>query len=82
MHILLLLLFLSESVRPGLVTGRLAKVYKNQTKPAKLTKSIKTLQEESRQEGLKKEISSDNVGFKLLSKMGFSKETGIGKKGE
>lgn len=34
-----------------------------------------------REEGLKKPIGEDNIGFKMLMKMGFKGDGGLGKKG-
>lgn len=35
-----------------------------------------------REEGLKRRIGEDNIGYKLMLKMGFKGDGGIGKKGE
>ncbi|PRP79063.1 coiled-coil domain-containing protein [Planoprotostelium fungivorum] len=43
------------------------------------TKSLVQREEDSRNEGLSKEISEDNIGFKLLQKMGFKKGKTVGK---
>ena len=42
-------------------------------------KSYKQLQEDIRETGLKTQISSDNLGFKLMAKMGYKKGQGLGK---
>ena len=43
-------------------------------------KKLVVLMTESRERGLERELGSDNIGFKLLSKMGFQPGTGLGLK--
>ena len=45
----------------------------------KKVKSFKELQKDTRETGLKTEISSDNLGFRLMAKMGYKKGQGLGK---
>ncbi|XP_070576474.1 G patch domain-containing protein 11-like [Ptychodera flava] len=73
-----------ESVRPGLVPDKIAKQYKkeNAIKEKNLkskTKPLKVKEKEHLEEGLNKELSSNNKGFALLQKMGYKKGMGLGK---
>lgn len=43
-------------------------------------KSVRVQQEEGRAAGLQKQISSDNKGFQLLSRMGYVSGTSLGKR--
>ena len=66
-----------EDIRPGLTFSRSTKrkheIEKKRLESNKLhkTKSRKELEEESRNAGLDKAISTDNKGFALLQKMGY-----------
>jgi hypothetical protein len=52
-------------------------------KPAKLTKvSLQTLMEDTREKSLAMPISRDNIGFKLLQKIGYTEGEGLGKEGK
>jgi hypothetical protein len=52
-------------------------------KPAKLSKvSLQTLMEETREKSLAVPISRDNIGFKLLQKIGYTEGDGLGKEGK
>jgi len=80
--------FLSKIVdtRPGLSKGNGRKRKSNDgPRPSKSTptvKSVKVLQTEKLQEGLKTSLGSDNKGSKMLEKMGFKKGMNLGKKGD
>mmetsp|Transcript_1694 Transcript_1694/g.2821 ORF Transcript_1694/g.2821 Transcript_1694/m.2821 type:complete len:331 (-) Transcript_1694:245-1237(-) len=50
----------------------------NKKRPEKLL-PLHQRMEERREEGLAQQISQDNIGFKLLSKMGFKEGKGLGK---
>ncbi|XP_071962924.1 G patch domain-containing protein 11-like [Antedon mediterranea] len=78
----------SESVNPGLAWGKVAKQNKTQSRhieanksSKKIQKPLKIQQREQLEEGLKNEISSENKGFAMLQKMGYSKGMGLGKSG-
>jgi hypothetical protein len=52
-------------------------------KPAKLSKvSLQTLMEETREKSLAVPIGRDNIGFKLLQKIGYTEGEGLGKEGK
>ncbi|XP_033101183.1 G patch domain-containing protein 11-like [Anneissia japonica] len=78
----------SESVKPGLAWGKLAKQNKKESRhiefnktSKKVQKPLKIQQREQLEEGLQNAISSDNKGFAMLQKMGYKKGMGLGKTG-
>mmetsp|Transcript_38504 Transcript_38504/g.49722 ORF Transcript_38504/g.49722 Transcript_38504/m.49722 type:complete len:332 (+) Transcript_38504:26-1021(+) len=68
------------SVSSGEAENTARKKAKSETErgPAK-TLPLKQRMEQQRAEGMQKQIGQDNVGFRLLSKMGFKKGQGLGK---
>eukprot|EP00118_Oscarella_pearsei_P018676 m.192181 g.192181 ORF g.192181 m.192181 type:complete len:110 (+) comp39465_c0_seq28:34-363(+) len=80
--------FLTADTRPGLVfdkrVARKRKMEEERRKKDKETrkKPVRVIEKEKREEGLVKEIGSDNKGFELLSKMGYVKGMGLGKDGQ
>ncbi|GJQ67138.1 hypothetical protein Trydic_g21993 [Trypoxylus dichotomus] len=73
----------STDVRPGLLFNRTQKrtheMYKEKlTEKAKKPKTYHDQEKEAREKGLSTAISSDNIGFKLLQKMGFKEGNSLG----
>ncbi|XP_074647165.1 G patch domain-containing protein 11-like [Tubulanus polymorphus] len=73
-------------VRPGLITGPAARRITVETKQKESDarsrrKPLKQLEDETRQEGLKTSLTSQNKGFTLLQKMGYKPGMTIGKTG-
>lgn len=82
----MLLLFISETkdIRPGLLFNKSQKrtheLYKKQvTDTFKKPKTYKEQEKETREKGLSTAISADNIGFKLLQKMGYKEGKSLGK---
>ncbi|KAL1132043.1 hypothetical protein AAG570_011651 [Ranatra chinensis] len=80
---------LENDVRPGLIHCRILKrthelsKKKDKIEDEKKQKlTVKSLAEAKLKDGLEKPICSDNKGFNLLRKMGFSPGKGLGKSGE
>lgn len=76
----------TESVRPGLAWGKLAKRNQQETKhrannARNKLKPLKQREQEEREKGLKNALTSDNKGFAMLQKMGYKKGMGLGKEG-
>ena len=78
--------FLAVDTRPGLVfdkrVARKRKIEEETKRRQKETKKpVKQIEKEKRDDGLVKEIESDNKGYALLEKMGYVKGMGLGKDG-
>ena len=78
--------FLAVDTRPGLVfdkrVARKRKIEEETKRRQKETKKpVKQIEKEKRDDGLVKEIGSDNKGYALLEKMGYVKGMGLGKDG-
>ena len=77
----------TDDIRPSLLFNSTLKrshsIYKKQVEyNNKKPKTRHEREEEQRTEGLNKAITSDNIGFKLLQKMGYSEGKGLGRSGE
>ena len=73
-----------DDVKPGL-KSRNQKRKDRATKTAKIEpkhKRIKASEHEARTKGLATHISSSNIGFSMLQKMGYKEGMGLGKNGE
>lgn len=73
-----------QDIRPGLLFNRTQKrtheIYKKKVQEkAKRPKSYHEQEQETREKGLNTAITSDNVGFKLLQKMGYKEGKSLGK---
>ena len=78
--------FLQADNKPGLMPEIFMKKYKRVENAKvrgkqKATKSLKVKEAEKREEKLNTALDESNKGFALLSKMGFKKGMGLGKKG-
>ncbi|KAG5681438.1 hypothetical protein PVAND_010874 [Polypedilum vanderplanki] len=75
-----------QDVKPSLITNstvrRRNEIEMRQQKAKEKSKPIHEVQKEKLKEGLNKAISSDNKGFKLLSKMGYQAGTSLGTNSE
>ena len=73
-----------DDVRPGL-KSRNQKRKDRAVEPANIEpkhKRIKASEHEARAKGLATHISSSNIGFSMLQKMGYKKGMGLGKNGK
>jgi len=72
-----------EDVRPSLLINREKRkheIYKKKIDPSnKRQKTITELERESRDKGLTTALSTENIGFRMLEKMGFKSGESLGK---
>merc|ERR1712018_1108375 len=60
--------------------SRRRRILQNKAKKDSLKmKPKKVIEKETREKGLSTALSSDNVGFRLMAKMGYKSGTGLGK---
>uniref|UniRef100_A0A1B6KW23 G patch domain-containing protein 11 n=1 Tax=Graphocephala atropunctata TaxID=36148 RepID=A0A1B6KW23_9HEMI len=79
-----------EDIRPGLIKGRAqqhdhkmaVKKMKADEKNRIRNPSFKEKESENREDGMSKPLDSNNVGFKMLQKLGFKPGSGLGRSGE
>uniref|UniRef100_A0A1B6JFI2 G patch domain-containing protein 11 n=2 Tax=Homalodisca liturata TaxID=320908 RepID=A0A1B6JFI2_9HEMI len=79
-----------DDIRPGLIKGRAQQYdHKRAVKKMKADEknrirnpSMKEKESVNREDALSKPLDSDNVGFKMLQKLGFKPGTGLGRSGE
>lgn len=81
---------MKEDIRPSLLKSHSQKRYheicKKKLKTDERNKhcnpSHKMIETEKREDGLKQPIACDNVGFKIMQKLGFQPGTALGKSGK
>uniref|UniRef100_A0A1B6CCU6 G patch domain-containing protein 11 n=1 Tax=Clastoptera arizonana TaxID=38151 RepID=A0A1B6CCU6_9HEMI len=77
---------IKEDLRPSLIRSQSEKhrheISKKKMKPYEKDKPRSLIEAINREKGLSKPISSDNIGFKMMQKLGFQAGAGLGKLGD